>query len=154
MFELFKFKYIKTIDIDSLIYTDCSNSGNQLSLKNLEPKIDNEINIKDIQLHESPVMIFTFKDFENRPAARDENNYILDDRSNWRYYKEYLTNDCIFFSLFLKTSYADPIILRFLLNILNYSILFTLNAMLFSDEYIDKRVNIYQNERVDILNTG
>jgi len=131
-----------------LIYTDCINYGNQLPLNNLEAKIDKELNIKDIQLHESPIMIITFKDYETRPAARDENDYIIDDRSNWRYYKEYITNDCIFFSLFLKTSYADPVLIRYLYNILNYSFLFTLNAMLFSDEYIDKRVNLKQIERV------
>jgi hypothetical protein len=99
-------------------------------------------------LHEPQFFYFTFKDYEKQPGARDQFEYIIDTRSSKQYFKEYLLNDCLPISLFAKTSYSDPMWVRFTHLITHLSILFCLNAMMFGDEYIDNRINYSKLDRV------
>ena len=91
----------------------------------------------------------TYLDYEKEPHHRIDGK-ITDTRSHLTYYLLFLKNEHIMFAPFFKTSLANPTWVRFTYLIMNWSLLFTLNAMLFSDEYIDNRVKFTEYERVYI----
>jgi hypothetical protein len=70
-----------------------------------------------------------------------------DQRTACKYLSDYLS-DKTFFSLFTKTSIITPLWVRTSYALLFWSILWTINAMMFSDEYIDARVGLPQPQRV------
>jgi hypothetical protein len=72
-----------------------------------------------------------------------------DNRSCMKTYFDYLS-ERTFFSLFLKTSAIEPTWVRFTYALMFLSILFTINAMMYSDEYIDARIPLPQPIRVSI----
>ncbi len=148
---LFKYRNIYSIDLNKLIYTDGQGSGYENDVKETEKAKQSN---KDVTLHEPQCFYFTFKDYERHPAARDEYEYIIDTRKNSQYYKEYLYNDCLPISLFTKTSYADPTFIRFVHLVTHFSIIFSLNAMMFSDEYIDNRISYAKADRVKYNKLG
>ena len=136
---------VQSVDINKLIYTDGEGSGYEFNAKVSD---NNKLNNKDMTLHEPQFFYFTFKDYEKQPAARDQFEYIIDTRSSKQYFKEYLINDCLPISLFAKTSYSDPTWVRFTHLITHLCILFSLNAMMFGDDYIDNRINYSKQDRV------
>jgi hypothetical protein len=66
-----------------------------------------------------------------------------DHRNCLRYYYDWLVNYNYFFNAFFMKSLIYPINIRILILLLNINIQFTMNAMLFSDDYIDQ---IYINK--------
>jgi hypothetical protein len=72
-----------------------------------------------------------------------------DKRTCNKIYIDYLS-ERTFISLFLKTSAIEPFWVRYTYCLMFLSILFTINAMMYSDEYIDAKVNLPQPVRVSI----
>jgi len=107
-------------------------------------KNSDEINIKDININVHSKR--TYLDYEKEPNQRF-NGKITDTRSHFTYYLLFLKNEHIMFAPFFKTSLANPTWVRFTYLIMNWALLFTLNAMMFSDEYIDIRVQFNTEER-------
>jgi hypothetical protein len=88
----------------------------------------------------------TIRDIESYSPAEALTKGV-DQRSACQWFRDYLA-DRTFFSLFAKTSILIPFWVRFSYMLFFWSILWTLNAMMFSDEYIEKRINIPQQKRV------
>lgn len=107
------------------------------SIKGTESDIKETVNDKQIIL--SIESIPTYLDYEISPHSRMENGKLLDNRCHCNYYISYLKNDHLWIALFTKNSLTSPAWMRFTYLILNWSILFTLNALMYSDEYIDSR---------------
>jgi uncharacterized protein (DUF2344 family) len=94
-------------------------------------------------------------DFDNKLSLRDVNSLWAfelvkyDKRSISHIYLDYLSERTLL-SLILKKSVIEPLWLRFSYSLLFLSILFTINAMMYSDEYIDARLTLPQKVRVNI----
>jgi hypothetical protein len=96
------------------------------------PDIDEE----KLKIYESPFKIeFTRKELVSLQISEIIEN---DKRGCLSYYYDWLVNYNNFFNAFFLKSLIYPSYIRVLIFLLNINIQFTLNAMLFTDDYIDQ----------------
>ncbi len=139
---------INKLDLDKLYDTDATSRVIEMKgvvVATTNRALDFEANPrqeKDANVDQINIKLYsTYRDYEKDPGHR-EADILVDRRSNSEYYYKYLTNENIFFSTFTKSSLSRPLWMRLCYLMLNISILFTINALMFSDEDVDARLKI------------
>jgi hypothetical protein len=133
---------------DSILLEE-KNDGKQVTLFTSSKKGETGLRAKPKNSGSPPdakKIRITLRDIESYSAAEAITRGV-DQRGVCHWFSDYLA-DRTFFSLFAKTSILTPLWVRFSYVLLFWSILWTINAMMFSDEYIDERVKHPQADRV------
>jgi hypothetical protein len=142
------------MDLDKLYDTDGTSRTIEMKgvvVATTNRALDSEANPRQDKPDANPeqiqIKIFsTYRDYEKDPTYR-EADILVDRRSNAEYFKKFLTNENIFFATFVKTSLSRPFWMRICYLMLNISILFTINALMFSDEDIEARIRVSESVR-------
>lgn len=95
-----------------------------------------------------PNHIVTLKDYEE---LSPQQALIYDRRSFLALYIDLLLDDHILLCVFFKKSLIDPIWVRIIFLVFNLSIIFAMNALFFTDDLIEARADVPEEERVNIL---
>jgi len=77
---------------------------------------------------------------------------IYDKRGFFTLFFDKLKEENILFNLFFYSSILEPLWIRLLLFYFNLNLMFASSAFFFSDDYIDARASLTEEERVIIYN--